>query len=115
MKVLCPVHAGQVTLTEGRISGEEVLSVLANARDMLNAEVRLLMGQGSRRRAGSPLPAHGDHQGRCSGANAQLLRSGLADAFAMMEVVGSKTYDDYARLPAKHNIAAERFLMAGNC
>lgn len=33
-----------VTLTEGRISGEEVLSVLAIARDMLTAEVRLLDG-----------------------------------------------------------------------
>ncbi len=32
----------------------------------------------------------------------------------MVEVVGSKTYDDYARLLAKHNIAAERFLDGRN-
>ena len=104
-----------VTLTEGRISGEEVLSVLAIARDMLTAEVRLLDGVKEAvgelgRRYRLMVITKGD----ASEQMPKLLRSGLADAFAMVEVVGSKTYDDYARLLAKHNIAAERFLMVGN-
>jgi len=104
-----------VTLTEGRISGEEVLSVLAIARDMLTAEVRLLDGVKEAvselgRRYRLMVVTKGD----ASEQMPKLLRSGLADSFPVVEVVGSKTYDDYARLLAKHHIAAERFLMVGN-
>jgi len=104
-----------VTLTGGRISGEEVLSTLAIARDMLTAEVHLL--DGVKEAVGELACCYRlmvITKGDASEQMPKLLRSGLADAFAMVEVVGSKTCDDYARLLAKHSIAAERFLMVGN-
>ena len=104
-----------VTLTEGRVTGEEVLGVVGIARDMLKAEVRLLDGvkdvvNALARTHVLMVITKGD----ASEQMPKLLRSGLADAFPMVEVVGSKTRDDYARLLAKHAIAPERFLMVGN-
>jgi putative hydrolase of the HAD superfamily len=104
-----------VTLTEGRVTGEEVLGVVGIAREMLMAEVRLLDGV---RDVVSDLSR--THtlmvitKGDASEQVPKLHRSGLIDAFKMVEVVDSKTRDVYARLLAKHRIVAECFLMVGN-
>ena len=104
-----------VTLTEGRVSAGEILGVVSIAREMLMAEVRLL--DGVRDVVNALSRAHTlmvITKGDASEQMPKLHRSGLIDAFPMVEVVGSKTRDVYARLLAKHNIAPERFLMVGN-
>lgn len=104
-----------VTLTEGQVSGEEVLGVVEIAREMLRAEVRLLDGVkdviSALTRVHTLMVIT---KGDASEQVPKLLRSGLIDAFPMVEVVGSKTRDDYARLLSKHGVAPERFLMVGN-
>lgn len=104
-----------VTLSEGRVTGEEVLGIVGIAREMLKAEVRLL--DGVKDVIATLARLHRlmvITKGDASEQVPKLLRSGLAHAFPMVEVVGSKTREVYAYLLAKHGIAPERFLMVGN-
>jgi putative hydrolase of the HAD superfamily len=45
---------------------------------------------------------------------AKLSRSGLADYFSYVEVVGHKTSSTYAAILAKYRLRPQQFLMVGN-
>ena len=104
-----------VTLTEGRITGDEVLQIVELARSMLTSDVELLdhVEETLRTLAGT-YPLMVITKGDASEQVPKLARAGLLDTFPAVEVVGSKTEEVYRRLLAKHAIAPERFLMVGN-
>ena len=104
-----------VTLTEGRITGDEVLQIVELARSMLTSDVELLdhVEETLRALAGT-FPLMVITKGDASEQVPKLARAGLLDTFPAVEVVGSKTEEVYRRLLAKHAIAPERFLMVGN-
>ena len=104
-----------VTLTEGRITGPEVLQIVALARSMLTSDVELLDHVEETLQALSEAyPLMVITKGDASEQVPKLARAGLLDTFPYVEVVGSKTEEVYRRLLAKHTIAPERFLMVGN-
>ncbi len=104
-----------IALSEDEIGGREVAHIIQIAREMLTSEVRLLDHV---EHTLDELTA--DHQlmvvtkGDASEQIPKLVRSGIADHFQRVEVVGEKTTATYARILRKYAIAPERFLMAGN-
>ena len=102
-------------LTEGRITGDEVLEIVAFAKTMLSADVELLEHVSyTIRTLASKHTLMVITKGDASEQMPKLARSGLLDAFSYAEVVGSKTTEVYRRLLMKHRIAPDRFLMVGN-
>jgi putative hydrolase of the HAD superfamily len=104
-----------VELTEGRITGHEVQTIIDAAREMLTAEVELLP------HAAETLALLAQHyplmlitKGDLRDQEAKVARSGLADYFRYVEVVSDKRRETYATLLRRHNFAPERFLMVGN-
>lgn len=104
-----------IDLTDGRIDGADLRTIIALARHMLTEDVELFAGVRDvliTLAASYPLMliTKGDllHQ------TSKLERSGLRDCFRYVEVVSHKTADVYAAILARHGLAADRFLMIGN-
>jgi len=105
-----------IELTGGRISAEELKSILELGRAILAHPVELLDGVpavlAELAAAGHPLLliTKGDllHQER------KIAASGLAAHFIGIEVVSEKDDATYARLLRRHGLSPERFLMVGN-
>jgi len=104
-----------IELTEGRISGKELQSLVDMARDMLHANVDLIENV-------SETLAHLKEtyalmlltKGDLFEQENKIARSGLADRFRYIEIVSTKTVPVYKSLLEKHSIHPERFLMVGN-
>ncbi|HEY3312281.1 MAG TPA: HAD family hydrolase [Anaerolineales bacterium] len=104
-----------VELTEGRISGQDVRTLIELGRGMLNAEVELL------EHVADTLPAlAAGHRlalitkGDLLDQEKKVQRSGLAACFKEVEIVSQKTPEVYARLLTRLGIQPQRFLMVGN-
>jgi putative hydrolase of the HAD superfamily len=104
-----------IELTEGRISGAEIQSIIDIAKGMLSAEVELLeyvpeviprLGQ----RSPLMLVTKGDLRDQ----EIKIARSGLAQHFQHVEIVSEKNPASYRALLQRHAILPERFLMVGN-
>ena len=104
-----------IQLTEGRISGRELQSLIDLAREMLAAEVELL--------------EHVDHtvahlagryplmvitKGDLRDQELKVARSGLAPHFRHVEVLSEKSRESYSILLERHGVPPDRFLMVGN-
>jgi putative hydrolase of the HAD superfamily len=104
-----------IDLTGGRVTGEQLEGLMALSKQMLTEEIELFPAA---REAVAMLAPHyplmlvtkGDllHQ------TSKLERSGLREHFRFVEVVSHKTPKVYAAILARHQIAADRFLMVGN-
>ena len=104
-----------VELTEGRVSGKDVGSLVDIARHMLSARVELLD------HVAESLPAlSSSHRlvlitkGDLMDQENKLSRSGLGDYFETVEIVSQKNTAMYTRLLKKTSITAAEFLMVGN-
>jgi putative hydrolase of the HAD superfamily len=104
-----------IELTEGRISGAEIEQIIGYAKAMLRAPVELLDGV---RETISQLA--GAYQlmlitkGDLFDQESKIARSGLGDYFSHVEIVSEKSSGVYRTILAKHQLAAQRFLMVGN-
>jgi putative hydrolase of the HAD superfamily len=104
-----------IELTAGKISAEEIRTLLELGRGMLAHPVDLLNGV---RETLAELASH--HRlllitkGDLRDQERKLARSGLAAHFAHVEIVSEKNAPVYAGILRKHAIAPERFLMVGN-
>ena len=104
-----------VELTQGRLSGQDVLAIIDLGREMLSAEVELLEHAASTlQQVSARYPLMLITKGDLGDQQAKVARSGLAGYFRFIEVVSEKDRDVYARVLEKRNIPAERFLMVGN-
>lgn len=104
-----------VQLTEGRIAGHDIQTIIDTAKEMLAAEVELLeyAAETVARLADGytlMLVTKGDLRDQ----EAKIARSGLASHFRYIEIVSEKNPECYAGLLKRYAIAAERFLMVGN-
>ncbi len=105
-----------IELTEGRVSANELRSLVALGREILAHPVELLDAVPDTLAA---LAAAGHRmllitKGDLHHQERKILASGLAAHFLATEVVSEKDEATYARVLARHGIAPERFLMVGN-
>ena len=104
-----------VELTEGRITGFEIQSILDAVKEMLAADVQLVervpetLAQLAEKYALMVIT-----KGDLHDQETKITRSGLARFFSHVEIVSDKKRADYARVLQQHNIAPERFAMVGN-
>ncbi len=104
-----------VELTEGRITGSDIQTIIDSAKVMLAAEVELLEHVADTLASLATmytlmLITKGD----LFDQETKIARSGLAQHFRHVEIVSDKREESYAKLFQRHNIAPERFLMVGN-
>jgi putative hydrolase of the HAD superfamily len=104
-----------VELTEGRLTGADVQSLIDLAKDMLNAEIELLD------HVAETIPLLAEHhrlmvitKGDLLDQETKMKRSGLGRYFEILEVVSHKTRASYERVLRRYSIAADQFLMVGN-
>ncbi|MBL8096038.1 MAG: HAD hydrolase-like protein [Anaerolineales bacterium] len=104
-----------VEMTDGRVSGRDVQSIIDIAREMLTSDVEVLDHVADTLDALKPryrlmVITKGDLRDQ----ETKILRSGLAARFGQVEIVSDKTRSGYAAVLARHSLAPERFLMVGN-
>jgi putative hydrolase of the HAD superfamily len=104
-----------VELTEGRISGGDIQSIIDVAKEMLAAEIELIEHAAETvaflaGRYDLMLITKGDLRDQ----ERKIARSGLADFFRYVEIVSDKNSASYASLLKRYGIDAARFIMVGN-
>lgn len=104
-----------IAVSDGRVTSEEIATLLAWGRELLRHPVDLLDGveETVRRLAADHrlvLITKGDlfHQ------ETKVAGSGLADLFEHVAIVAEKDRPTYARVAAQVGVAPERLLMVGN-
>jgi putative hydrolase of the HAD superfamily len=104
-----------VELTEGRITGHEVQSIIGWAKDMLNADIELLADVAE---TINSLKASYTLMLRTKGdlldPQMKIERSTLAEHFKHIEIVSDKKRANYEWILAKYGVEPKRFLMIGN-
>ncbi len=104
-----------IEMTDGRVSAQDIQSIIDNARAMMVAEIDLIEQAPA---AVAALAA--DHtlmlitKGDLHDQETKIARSGLAGHFRFVEIVSSKKVETYRSILARHNVAPSRFLMVGN-
>ena len=112
--ILSMVEAALV-LSEGRITNEEVLTVVGYARDMILSETPLLEGvRETVEQVAESYPLMIITKGDLFDQERKIAQSGLADYFHHCEVLSDKTIESYAQVLNKHDLSADKFLMVGN-
>ena len=104
-----------IELTEGRISGREIQSILNLAKEMVSADIQLLPHVAEaipQLAARTPLMII--TKGDLLDQEAKIAKSGLGSYFRYVEIVSSKTRTTYETILNRHGIPPERFLMVGN-
>ena len=104
-----------VDLTEGRIAGRDIQSLIDFGKAMLDHPVDLLDGVADvvERLSGRYrllLVTKGD----LFDQESKIARSGLAERFSVIEIVSEKDPDTYRRLLDRHGVDPARFVMVGN-
>ncbi|HXV42349.1 MAG TPA: HAD family hydrolase [Anaerolineae bacterium] len=104
-----------VELTEGRITGGDIQTIIDSAKAMVAADVELLEYVAETiadlaDRYALMLITKGDLRDQ----ELKIARSGLARHFRHIEIVSDKSRESYELLLQRHGIAPERFLMVGN-
>lgn len=104
-----------IELTEGRISGREIQTILDVGTDMLKEPVQLLDHVAETIHELS----HGHKlmlitKGDLFDQERKIAGSGLADYFAHVEIVSEKDEQTYGALFEKYSLAPEHILMIGN-
>ena len=102
-------------VSQGRVPGPVIRSILDAGKGMLEHPVELLPGveqtvENLAREHPLMLITKGDlfHQ------ESKIARSGLAERFTAIEIVSEKDPETYRRVLKRHAIAPERFVMVGN-
>ena len=104
-----------IELSDGRICGEEIQTIIDAGKTMLSSEIQLL-------------PYVQETLGALSGSyrlmlitkgdlfdqESKIARSGLASYFEHIEIVSDKSPQTYQELLTRHNIQITHFLMVGN-
>ncbi len=104
-----------IELTDGRITGPDVLRVIDLAKNMLSAEVELLdHAEETVVQLAQEFPLMIITKGDLLDQESKIERSGLGQHFKQIEIVSDKTPASYAALLARHHLRPEGFLMVGN-
>jgi putative hydrolase of the HAD superfamily len=104
-----------IDLTEGRVTGAQIRTILDWGHGMLQAPIALLDGVGETIAA-----LAGQHRlmlltkGDLFDQESKLARSGLGEHFRAVEIVSEKSARTYASIMTRHQVEPARFLMVGN-
>lgn len=104
-----------VELTEGRVSGQDILTLVETAKAMLAADVELLDHV-----AATVRTLAATHtlmiitKGDLLDQESKVARSGLAASFDHIEIVSQKTPESYAAVLRRVGVTPDAFLMVGN-
>lgn len=104
-----------VELTESRISGRDIQTIIDTAKAMIAAEVELIDHTAATvahlaERHALMVITKGDLRDQ----EAKIQKSGLAAHFKFIEIVSDKRAETYRGLLMRHRIRPERFVMIGN-
>ncbi len=104
-----------IEATEGRITAEEIHTIVGWAKEMHAHPVELLDGVAEtieelEHRYRLVLITKGDLWNQ----ETKIAASGLADHFDVVEIVAEKDQATYTRLLERHDIAVDQFVMVGN-
>ena len=104
-----------VTVTGGRVTGQEIDRLLALGRGMISADVRLIDEVEKTLAAlAASYPLLLITKGDLLHQQDKVVRSGLGRYFAGVEVVSDKTAGTYHDILARRGVDAARFMMVGN-
>ncbi|REG85689.1 HAD family hydrolase [Marinomonas pollencensis] len=104
-----------IELTEGRVTGQQIHSIIELARRMLAAPIELLPNIKSVLKT-----LQKEHtlmiitKGDLLDQESKVARSGLAKYFDIIEVTSDKNPAAYNSILSKHKISHDQFLMVGN-
>lgn len=104
-----------IELTEGRVTGKEIETIMQFGRDIINAPINLL--DGVRETLEQLRPHHPlmiITKGDLFAQETKIARSGLAELFEHIEIVSEKTPESYREILRRYSYVPERFLMVGN-
>ena len=104
-----------IELSEGRISGAEIMQIIDFAKEMLRSPIELL--EGVEETIKSLSQTHDlmiITKGDLFDQESKIARSGLAEYFSKIEIVKEKDDECYQKILAKYNIDVSKFLMVGN-
>lgn len=104
-----------IELSEGRITGDRIRTIVEFAKDMLAAPITLIAGA---REAVSAIAATRRvivvTKGDLFDQEAKIARSGLGELFSGVEVVTEKAPETYRRVLREYDVEPSRFLMVGD-
>lgn len=104
-----------ITLTDGRITGGDLVDLIELAKQMLTEEVELFPGALETLTVlAADWPLMLITKGDLLHQRSKLERSGLAGWFRHVEVVSHKTTDIYTAILARHGVPPARFVMVGD-
>jgi len=104
-----------IELTEGRVTGAEIQSIVNFGREMLATPIHLLDHvEEVVTELAQSYPTMVITKGDLLEQETKVARSGLADLFTAIEVVSAKTPESYAALLTRHDINPRNFVMIGN-
>jgi putative hydrolase of the HAD superfamily len=104
-----------IELTEGRISGRDLQTLVNMAKDMLHAKVDVLDHVvETLNQLGGQYPLMLLTKGDLFEQENKIARSGLKDRFRYIEIVSTKTVFVYKTLLDKYSVNPKHFLMVGN-
>ena len=104
-----------IELTEGRVSGPQIQTILGWGHEMLQAPVSLLDGVRE-----TIVDLSSNHRlmlltkGDLFDQESKLARSGIGEHFHAVEIVSDKNARTYATVMNRHAVRPDRFLMVGN-
>ena len=112
--VLSMIETG-LDLTDGRIEGADVRTIIEWGRDMLRSPVELLDGaRESVEELAASFPLILLTKGDLFHQESKLARSGLGQFFVGVEIVSEKDAELYRSVMRRYRVAPERFVMVGN-
>jgi len=104
-----------IEMTDGRLHGSDVRTIIEWGREMLAGPIRLLDGVAEAVESlARDYPVILVTKGDLLDQETKLARSGLGHLFKAIEIVSDKNADVYRRLIARYGVDGERFVMVGN-
>lgn len=104
-----------IEVSNGQVNGREIQEIMAAGKQMLPEKMLLLDGvEPTLADLARTYPLVLITKGDLIDQEAKVVRSGLAEYFSAVEIVSEKDEAAYRRILARHQVAPERFFMAGN-
>ncbi len=104
-----------IELTEGRVTGNEIETIMQFGREMMNAPIALIDGvRETLEQLRQTHPIMIITKGDLFAQETKIARSGLADLFTHIEIISDKKAADYRAVLQRYSYVPDRFLMAGN-
>ena len=102
-------------VSAGQVRGDEIQQILAIIKGMLTAEVEFVpVAEHTLAELSNSYDLMLITKGDLFEQESKIERSGVAQYFRYLEIVGEKSEDTYRMILGKYNLDPERFLMVGN-